>query len=124
MTAATAALVDSSAPGVRPQMAVGVERGTRAGVTHVRPAVQILGVPFFADANITVSGAGTASVYLTKLDDSFLATRGPMSYASPDPLAIQLSWLLRVHSYQAPTHRYVESSAVRITSRPGRQAHF
>ncbi len=100
---------------------VGVVSDPGALGDQVRPALSIQGVPFFSDANIAVNGGGTAPIYIVKLDDAILSTRGPVSYASPDPLAAQLSWLLRVHSYLAPTWRYPEAM-VRISGFPAAEA--
>jgi hypothetical protein len=78
-------------------------------------SLRILGLPVISDPNISVSG-NTSAVYVARLDDSILFTNGPVAFASPQPLAVQLSWLLRVHTYLAPVHRYPESSIVKVAN--------
>jgi HK97 family phage major capsid protein len=78
-------------------------------------SLRILGLPVISDPNISTS-ANTSAVYVMRLDDSILFTNGPVAFASPQPLAIQLSWLLRVHTYLAPVHRYPESSIVKVAN--------
>ncbi len=74
----------------------------------VAPALTIQGVPIYADASVTVTG-GTAPVYFTKLDDSFISEYGPSSLASPHTAALQIAWLLRCHSIIGLTCRYPEA---------------
>jgi HK97 family phage major capsid protein len=78
-------------------------------------SLRILGLPVISDPNISTSG-NTSAVYVMRLSDSILFSRGPVAFASPQPLAIQLSWLLRVHTYLAPVHRYPESSIVKVAN--------
>jgi hypothetical protein len=78
-------------------------------------SLRILGLPVISDPNISVSG-NTSAVYVARLDDSILFTNGPVAFASPQPLAVQLSWLLRVHTYLAPVHRYPELSIVKVAN--------
>jgi hypothetical protein len=78
-------------------------------------SLRILGLPVISDPNITTSG-NTSAVYVARLADSILFTNGPVAFASPQPLAIQLSWLLRVHTYLAPVHRYPEASIVKVAN--------
>jgi hypothetical protein len=78
-------------------------------------SLRLLGLPLITDPNISVSGSQSA-LYVVRMEDNILYTNGPQAFASPQPLAIQLSWLLRIHQLIAPVWRFPEASVVKIAN--------